>query len=243
MILWHAWDSVSSIKVRIALAGRRLDYESRIVDLLRFEQTSPDYLAINPRGVVPAIEHDGEIHTGSNDIIGWIDMTFPGPSLRPAEPENQARLAAWLEHEATGVFPAIRTVTLELSMKQVFNRYSEGELDGMLAHHPRQKLVPLIKQTLMSPPDPDQVNDAGAKLRAVFEHMEAELADGPWLAGRSYTLADIAMAPHVFRLGWLGQAQLWSGLARTADWIASIEARQDYRDALPPEDKRLPKPQ
>lgn len=242
MILWHAWDSVSSIKVRIALAERRLDFESRIVNLLRFEQAQPDYLKINPKGVVPSLEHEGAIHVESNDIIGCINQAFPGAPLRPADPPDQARLEAWLEHEATGVFPAIRTITLELSMKQVFNGYSEEELNAMLAHHPRPKLVPVIKKVLQTPPDNNAANDAGAKMRAVFEHMEDELADGPWLAGRSYTLADIALAPHVFRLGWLGLAHLWSGLPQTTDWIGRIENLPEYRKAIPPEDKRLPQP-
>jgi glutathione S-transferase len=57
--LWHEWNSVQSFKVRVVLAEKDLQWTARRVDLLKFEQLQPDYLHLNPNGVVPTLLHDG----------------------------------------------------------------------------------------------------------------------------------------------------------------------------------------
>ena len=62
LILYHGWRSSASRRVRLCLAEKGLDYESRLVDMIRGEQHSPEYLAMNPNGVVPAlILEDGRV--------------------------------------------------------------------------------------------------------------------------------------------------------------------------------------
>ena len=74
-----------------------IEWESHVVDLLGNENFRPWFLGINPRGLVPVLVHDGAVHIESNDIIQYLEKTFPTPKLIPAGHENE--VAALLKHE------------------------------------------------------------------------------------------------------------------------------------------------
>ena len=83
LTLFHFWDSTCSMKVRFALAEKALPWESRHVDLFRFENWTPDYARLNPKGVVPTLVHDGHAITESNVILEYLEDCFPTSPLRP----------------------------------------------------------------------------------------------------------------------------------------------------------------
>jgi glutathione S-transferase len=73
------------------------------------------------------------------------------------------------------------------------------------------------------------------QLGRTFGRMEAALADGPWLIGRQYTLADIIVAPLIDRMADLGQASLWEGrYPRVSDWYARMRARPAFQATFYP---------
>ena len=86
--LYTYWRSSAAFRVRIALALKGLDYESIPRHLLRDggEQRRADYLALNPQGLVPALEHDGTVITQSLAICEYLEEVFPRPALLPVEP-------------------------------------------------------------------------------------------------------------------------------------------------------------
>ena len=57
--LYHYWSSVCSQKVRMCLAEKSLDWESRHVDIFAFENYEPAYTRLNPKAVVPTLDYDG----------------------------------------------------------------------------------------------------------------------------------------------------------------------------------------
>ena len=68
LVLYHAWSSSASRKVRLCLAEKGLGYESRVIDLLRFQHHSDWYKALNPGGIVPCLFVDGRALVESNLI-------------------------------------------------------------------------------------------------------------------------------------------------------------------------------
>jgi glutathione S-transferase len=125
-------------------------------------------------------------------------------------------------------------------MKQVLGRYSEAELDALLAHHPRPDRIRFLKKMFKAPYDADAVEKSRRRLARALGRMDAALSDGPWLAGESYSLADIAAAPVVDRIERLGMADLWDDLAGVSGWVGRLKARPAYGEALPPDAHRLP---
>ena len=91
LILHNYWSSVCSRKVRLCLAEKGLAFENRHVNLFDFEHWRPDYLKLDPKGVVPALDHDGNIVIESSLICEYLDEFFPSPPLMPASTHARAR--------------------------------------------------------------------------------------------------------------------------------------------------------
>jgi glutathione S-transferase len=98
MILHHGWRSSASRRVRLCLAEKGLAYEGRVVDMAAMEHHSPEYLRINPLGVIPTLIHDGRPLHESGTICEYLDETFPAPPLRPDTPYERAEMRNWIRH-------------------------------------------------------------------------------------------------------------------------------------------------
>jgi glutathione S-transferase len=241
--LYHFWDSFCSFKVRICLEEKGLAWSGHYVDLMAFENLKPDYLAVNNKAVVPTLRHDGTLIPESSIINEFLDDRYPEPSLKPTDPLARARMRYWVKVEEDELFTAVRPASLNLMMKQVFAKYSEADLDKLLATHPRPYLIPTLKKMFLDPPDPKAVQQSRKLLGATLAKMNEELAEsGPWLAGECYSLADIAAAPVIDRIQRLKMADLWDNLPALKSWVERITSRPAYKKAAPPERYRMPSP-
>ncbi|WP_404335228.1 maleylacetoacetate isomerase [Sphingomonas sp. MMS12-HWE2-04] len=94
MLLYDYFRSSAAYRVRIALNLKGVAYARRDVMLLKDEQRSPEHLARNPQGFVPALEIEGQVLTQSLAIIDWLDARHPEPRLIPADPQLRAAALA-----------------------------------------------------------------------------------------------------------------------------------------------------
>ena len=78
--LWHECNSVHSFKLCVARAEKKLDWTGHRLELLKFEHLQPDYLRLNPNGVVPTLVHDGRVILESSVICQYLDEAFPEPA-------------------------------------------------------------------------------------------------------------------------------------------------------------------
>jgi len=101
------WRSSAAYRVRIVLACKGLPYESVPRHLLRDggEQRRPDYLALNPQGLVPALEHDGFVVAQSLAICEYLEECFPEPPLLPAGSRERAVVRAMALAIACDIHP------------------------------------------------------------------------------------------------------------------------------------------
>jgi glutathione S-transferase len=83
IILYNAPRSSASRRVRLCLEEKGLRYDNRVVDMERLEHHSPEYLRINPNGVVPTMVHDGRPLHESGTICEYLDEISPDRPLRP----------------------------------------------------------------------------------------------------------------------------------------------------------------
>ena len=83
LILYHGANSVCSIKVRIVLAEKALAWEGRHIDLPKGEQFHPDFLKVNPRAIVPVLDHDGVLIRESSVISEYLDGLSDHNRLMP----------------------------------------------------------------------------------------------------------------------------------------------------------------
>lgn len=94
MILHGYWRSGTSYRTRIALELKGLAYAQQGVDLRQGVQKSEAYCALNPQGLVPALEIGGAVLTQSPAILEWLEEAYPTPPLLPADPVDRARVRA-----------------------------------------------------------------------------------------------------------------------------------------------------
>ena len=99
LTLYHGRTSVCSVKARLALAEKAVDFESRLLTL-RGDQFEPAYMKLNPNAVVPTLVHDDKVIIESTVIMHYVDECFPGASLMPADPFAAQQSAH--DHQADG---------------------------------------------------------------------------------------------------------------------------------------------
>lgn len=99
------WRSGAAYRVRAALHLKGLAFEQVSHDLLKGEQSDPAYRALNPQGLVPALEADGLVLTQSGAIIEWLDESFPAPALLPSDAAGRAVVRAMAAIVACDIHP------------------------------------------------------------------------------------------------------------------------------------------
>lgn len=241
--LHHDWDSVCSFKVRFALHEKGVDWQSKRVDLIAFENLKPGYTALNPNGVVPTLVHDGAAIVESTIINEYIDEVFIGPALVPKDPLARARMRILVKYQDDVLYWSQRPASFQLMIKQRLATLSKAEIDALVRSHPEPQRAQHFINWATGPVDMAVVTDARQKLTAVLERLEKALADGrTWLVGDQLTLAEAAYAPFVDRLDWLGFDDLWREKPAVARWFARIRARPAFATSCAPAAHRLPKP-
>ena len=94
-----------------ALEEAGLDYEAKVIDLKKGEQKTPEYLAINPAGVTPALRTDQGVITQNAAILAWVAQTHPERKLAPVDDAfGMARFNAFNGWLASSLHPAIGKV-------------------------------------------------------------------------------------------------------------------------------------
>lgn len=92
MKLHNFFRSGTSHRLRIALNLKGLAYDYVAVDLRKEAHLAPAFRTLNPQGLVPALEHDGQVMIQSPAIIEWLEETHPTPPLLPPNAEDRARV-------------------------------------------------------------------------------------------------------------------------------------------------------
>lgn len=233
LVLYHHNISVCAQKVRIALAEKRLPHEQRHVDLVKGEQASPAYLALNPKGVVPTLVHDGHAVIESTVILEYLEDAFPETPLRPAAPLSRARMRVWAQVPDTGIHTACYTVTFAAALgAQVKAAHDPEALKARMAKMPDRARAARQQMLLDRGLDAPIVGDAVRQFDKMLADMEKSLAKAPWLAGDTISIADCAVAPYVLRLDLLGLERMWAARPGVADWYARLQARPSWGEAI-----------
>jgi glutathione S-transferase len=228
-------NSICTQKVFVTLAEKAIAYDTQNVDLFKNEQFKPEYLKINPKGVVPALDHDGRIVIESSLICEYLDDCFPDPRLIPADPYLRARMRLWSKAVDETLFEATRELSFSAMFRERMRNMTEAQREGRY----RNVGDPIKRARLMSTyaegvESPYVFQGIGA-FEIVFDKMEKDLtAGGPWLVGHEMTLADINMMPFVARMAYLDLLDVWIAHRPAAqDWWRRVQALPSFLAAIP----------
>ena len=238
--LYHYWSSVCSQKVRMCLAEKGLAYESRHVDIFAFENYERAYTRLNPKAVVPTLDHDGNILIESNIILEYLEDVFPNEvRLRPDDPFARSTMRLWIYNSEELAHWNVNVCSHNLRhAKRMDQRYSHEEQLAAAMKCPNPMIALRLKRRLAVGVSVEEEDEAYAKLDYLLDQMEQRLGQGfghgPWLAGPMFTLADIAMAPMINRIEVLARPEMIAAERRpkVADWWRRVQARPGYQTAF-----------
>jgi len=170
--LYTFFRSSAAFRARIALNLKGLAYEPSFVHLRKGEQRSPAYVALNPEGLVPALEIDGLTLSQSLAIIEYLDETRPTPPLLPSAPAGRARARSLAEIVACDIHPIDNARVLAYLTRVL--KCDEGQIGAWYLHW----------------------IDLG--LASLEARLSRERETGKFCHGDAPGLADICLVPQLF---------------------------------------------
>jgi glutathione S-transferase len=232
MILHHGWRSSASRRVRLCLEEKGLSYQGHVVDMAKMEHHSPDYLKINPLGVIPTLIHDGRPLHESGTICEYLDESFPSPPLRPGTPYARAEMRNWIRH-IDALIGNLIIFNWRHHLQKTAEQWSDEELAEKLKQIPSKERQEAWLRVARRPYTEEERDAARAKLVQLLDKMEAALAPTGWLVGQAYSIADIAAVPFVKRIDEeIAPDQLSeNNHPRVGEWWAKIQARPAFTRA------------
>jgi len=202
-VLYHLWLSPDCRKVRVALLEKELDFELRAEYIW---ERRDEFLALNPAGDVPVlVESDGSALSGSNAICEFLDEVHPDPPLIGRQALGRAevrRLVHWFDGKFDG------EVTENLVGEKIMKR--------------------LLGQ---GAPNSKAVRAGHANIHHHLDYIGYLTERRIWLAGDTFSLADITAAAHLSTIDYLGDVS-WKEHEEAKDWYARVKSRPSFRALL-----------
>jgi glutathione S-transferase len=230
LTLYDTPGSPCARRVRIVLHEKELTWATRLIDLTRMEQKRPEYLALNPNGVVPTLVHDDRVIYESNVITEYVDAVFPGPRLYPDDPWAAAQAKMWQ--------------AFELAMAKEYRPLMYLRIIGPLDRlRPRDEVLADARRSTDDPAHLDWVarvwdgtvvgEDEAAHLGSLLgqrlDRLEAALAGRSFLVGDAMTIADVSVAPRVALYPMVG---LPLEHPNVCAWLARLHDRPSFVRSL-----------
>lgn len=237
--LYHHGSSVCAAKVRWGMVEKELDFQSHYVDILKGEQFAPEYLKLNPKGVVPTIVHDGEAVRESTVILEYLDLAFPEKRLTPSDPLEYARTRYWTKRLDEHMHAACGTLTFAGAHRHILRKNMSAQaLEEFLAGTPSDSVTKswaarkrqLVAQGFQAPGVAERVRDYDGCLG----QMNEDLKRSAWLAGEQFGLADISLTPYVNRVAMMGMSGWWENgrYPHLQDWWRRIQAWPSFKPSI-----------
>ncbi len=219
-------------KVRIVLAEKGLPWTGVHVDLAGKENLRPEYLKLNPQGVVPTLVHRGVPVVESSVICEYLDEAFPEPALMPKDPLVRAEIRNWMKHVDVKLHPSCGAIQWPMIMREALLERPEEERNAIMERIPdaprRERQKRLLAQGLDAP----DVKGAVGVYRNTILRMEQALSDRPWIAGEHFSLGDACLAPYFQTLHQFQWTGLMAGCNAVQDWYARVCRRASYEQAV-----------
>jgi len=233
-----------SQKVRLALAEKHVAYTNRFIDIeMRLQNFEPGYLRLNPKGVVPTLVHGDRVVTDSARIIRYIDEAFDGPALSPQGDTERARMEEWIDLQDRLRIRELTFGNMKGAMGFVLRRISmplrKRKLLRLRSQNPDLAesydfKIEDLRQWRTSIASPQEIAEARDEMDAALGRVEARLGESPYLAGESYSLADLAWTCIFARLKLLGLADSFWGherLPRIGAYYERLRSRPSFAAA------------
>jgi glutathione S-transferase len=170
------------------------------------------------------------VHIESNEIIEYLDETFPDPPLQPRAPDKRQEIRGWLRTATEIHVPAVKTLIYTRKIGKVLHKdkaddekYRTLQRDPeLLAFHSRATTGIGLSQ--------EQVDQAEQTLFRLFDKADIALSRHRWLVGDRFSLADNAWVPLHFTL--IGVGFPFQRYPFVSAWADAIRERPSFQEGV-----------
>lgn len=222
-VLYNAPQSTCSQRVRYTLQTKGLGFKEHKLDLFRGDQLKPEYLAINPNGLVPALVHNGTSVLDSSVIMEYLeDILSDVAPLRPTDPLQIAEMRARMRYIDEVPTPAVRVPSYNLAFLPHYQAMTEEEFLAVCESKPLRREF-LMKMGRTGFPKAEMDEALGRLQRGVDRFAQwLDESGGPFILGRALSLADIAIMPVIVRMDDINLGHMWDAKPAVGRWLDLI---------------------
>lgn len=227
-VLYNAPQSTCSQRVRFVMHAKGLAYDDRRLDLFSGDQLKPEYLKINPNGVVPALLHQGRAVLDSAVIMEYLDEIAPDVSFTPDDAVERARMRSMMRYIDEIPTPSIRIPSYNLAFLPHFRDMTEEAFIALANSKPlRKEFLLSMGRSGFVPAEMDQATE---RLNRALVRMDQWIGGscGPWLMGSALTLADIAIMPVIVRMDDINLDGAWADKPAIARWLTLLRVQPAF---------------
>ncbi len=191
VVLYHWEPNANSGKPMLTMIEKGVAFRSHYLDLLNFDQHKPDYLAVNPLGTIPAMTHGALVLTESSAMMEYIDEAFPGPKLMPDDVTERWRARWWMKFIDQWLAPSFSMIGWSVFIGPSVRERDPQELEAAIDRIPMPERRVAWRKAIYNLFSPEEMAESQRRVALGIGLLEKTLSERPWLAGNSYSLADI----------------------------------------------------
>jgi GSH-dependent disulfide-bond oxidoreductase len=230
----YTWEpNANAGKPLLALKEKGVEFNYHYIDLAKREQHSPAFLQINPLGMVPALVHDGLVLTESSPMLEYIDEAFEGPPLRPQDPLQLWRMRRFCRFMDVVLCPALAMIGSHAVASVRYANEDPQVLRQAIERVPLPERKRSWAMQMFNAIPAEELAESHRRVSEAIPMYERALTEFPYLAGPTYSLADVNAMCTIYALPLQRPDEV--NEARTPhfiDWYRRCHSRPGIRDAF-----------
>ena len=188
----YSWEpNANSGKPLLCLKEKGVEFEFHYINMGVLEQHSPEYVKVNPQGTIPTVIHDGFKMLESTPAMEYIDEAFHGPHLTPHDPYEQWKMRRWMRYVDEYLNPSLAMQAGSSAGGRMAGNMTEEEKDAAVARIPLPERARVWRLILDRGVSEAELEESRRRVTSAIAEFERALGDHPYLAGPTYSLADV----------------------------------------------------
>lgn len=230
----YTWEpNANSGKPLFCLKEKGVPFTYHYIDMGAHEHHAAEFLAINPDGTIPALVHDGFTMTESTPAMEYIDEAFDGPSLRPADPFRRWQMRVLLRFMDNVVAPSLAMIASNRLAAPRFVGQDPEELREKLDRIPLPERRATWEKLMFQATPPADIAESHRRVAEALARFDAILASETWLAGETFSLADIGIFATLYSLPLSTESDVSDAATpHLMRWLRACHGRPGLQAAL-----------
>ena len=232
--LFHFTFSACSMKTRIFMGLKNIDYTGHHINLQKKENFSPYFQGVTPRSLVPVLVDDGEVHIESNDILEYLDNKFPAKRLIPSDKQEEINKMMIQENE---LHLDIRNITFKFLVPKFLNnvKIQEKSVSKATLHGTNDSEDDANREFWKNYKKKGIADEVATKslfnFKLHLDEIDEKLSHHTYILGNELTLPDIAWFIYVSRLK-AARYPIHILHPNVNDWFESLSKKEVFAEEI-----------